>query len=103
MLISLLWENFRLGRTLPLVEAEVKYFPVHHRRVFLFYSRKIQTLAFCSGDTLSEAQTRLFKDNEVWKTSRSCLAIIDTGLLEKAGLLDASDLSNERKLFHGNP
>ena len=86
-----------------MVEAEVKYFPVHHKRVFLFFSKKISTLAFCSGDTLFEAQARLFKDNEVWKTSRSCLAVLDTQLLEKAGLLDSSDISNERKLFHGNP
>ena len=99
--MSLMMANFQVGRSLPLVEAEVKYFPVHHRRVFLFYSRKISTLAFCSGDTLSEAQARLFKDNEVWKTSRSCLAIMDAELLEKAGLLDSSDISNERKFLHG--
>lgn len=93
---------FKMGGSLPLVEAELKTFPVSHKFVFLFFSKRISTLALCSGDTMSEAQNRLFKDNPVWKTSRTCLAVIDANLCEKSGLLDSSDLSNERK-FIGKP
>ena len=87
-----------------MVEAEVKYFPCSHKRIFLVFCRKIQTLAFVSGDTLTEAFARLFADDPVWKTSRSVLGVFDVNLFEKAGLLDSSDLSNERHfIHHGKP
>lgn len=77
-------------------DLELSLFPVRHEQVFLFFSKKINTLALVSGDSPTEAIRRLEAANPTWKVSRHLLVTIPVSALERAGMLDENDISYSR-------
>lgn len=72
-------------------DLSLALFPIRHSQVFLFFSKRINTLAFVSGSSETDAIRQLEKANPVWKVSRHFIACIPTRNLELAQMLDEQD------------
>lgn len=68
--------------------------PIHHETVYVFFSKKLNRVAWVSADSTSEAIKRLVREDEkVWSFSRSLLGTMSAHALEMAQMLDEKDTS----------